>query len=190
MRTLLLVLSVALLTHANAMSQVATTGSNAREEFTAIAISPGGPRASAVAANLEIVIERWSTPEERQRLLDALTRGQNAALEVMRDFPRVGYIRVPPNLAWDLHYSHQSVEDGERHIFLGTDRPVSFAEEVLRPRTINYPFTFVDIRLNREGDGEGTLSRATRVTASNDGRFVHLETWDTQPVKLTEVKPR
>lgn len=180
---------ISLLFTSAATAQVGTTGTGSREKFTAVALSAGGPLTSPVATNLEIVIERWSTPAERQRLLDSLKVGQNTALEVMRDLPRVGYIRAPGNLGWDLHYAHQTPgEDGGRRVFLGTDRPISIAEEINQPRTIQYPFTFIEMRLDDRGDGEGKLSRATRVIASADGRFVQLENYDVQPVELTEVR--
>jgi hypothetical protein len=58
---------------------------------------------------------------------------------------------------------------------------------VNRPRTVDYPFTFIELHLNRDGEGEGKLSLATRVTSSRDGRFVQLENYDTQPVQLNKV---
>ena len=159
-----------------------------REEFTAIALSGGGPRASAVATMLEIVIERWSTDAERRRLLEALQRGQDAALETLKDLPRAGYIRNPPALAWDLHYAHAVPgENGGQRIFLATDRPIGIWEAIARPRTIEYPFTFIELHVDERGNGEGKLSRATRLIASNDGRFVELEHYAAQPVDLTEV---
>jgi hypothetical protein len=162
-----------------------------REEFTAVALSAGGPRSNPVAGNLDIVIERWSTEAERQRLLSTLGKGQNAMLETLRDLPRVGSIRTPGNLAWDIHYAHQMRgEDGGRRIFLATDRPISISEAINRPQTIDYPFTFIELRVDRHGEGEGKLSRATRVIASEDGRFVHLENWEHQPVELSHVKRR
>ena len=179
------------LSSASLTAQVGTTGTSGREAFTAIALSAGGPRTTPVASNLDIVIERWSTGAERQRLVEALKQGQAAALEVMRDLPRVGFIRTGSNLGWDLRYAHQTPgEDGGRRIFLGTDRPIGFAEEVNRPQTINYPFTFIEMRMDDDGEGEGTLSRATRVTSSDDGRFVQLENWGVDPVRLTEIKRR
>jgi hypothetical protein len=159
-----------------------------REEFTAIALSGGGPRSSAIATQLEIVIERWSTEAERQRLLEALSRGQDAALETLKDRPRAGYIRNPPALAWDLHYAHAVPgEDGGQRIFLATDRPIGIWETVSQPRTIDYPFTFIELHVDAHGSGEGKLSRATRVVASDNGRFVQLEHYAAQPVDLTEV---
>ena len=162
-----------------------------REEFTAIALSGGGPRTSTVATRLDIVIERWSTEAERQRLLEALRRGQDAAMDVLQELPRAGYIRNPPALAWDLRYAHAVPgEDGGQRIFLATDRPMGIWETIARPRTIEYPFTFIELHVDAHGDGEGKLSRATRVVASDNGRFVQLEHYAAQPVDLTDVHRR
>jgi hypothetical protein len=159
--------------------------------FTAVALSTGGPRTSPVAAQLEIVIERWSTEAERHRLLDAMSRGQSDMLDTLRDLPRAGYIRNPPRLAWDLHYAHSVAgEDGGQRIFLATDRPIGIWEAINRPRTIDYPFTFIEMRVDEDGNGEGKLSRATRIIASEDGRYIQLERYATQPVELTEVHRR
>jgi hypothetical protein len=160
-----------------------------REEFTANALSGGGPRTSAVATRLEIVIERWSPEAERQRLLEALRRGQGAALETITGLPRAGYIRNPPALAWDLHYAHAVPgNDGGQRIFLATDRPIGIWETISRPQTIDYPFTFIELHVDAQGNGEGRLSRATRVVASENGRFVELEHYAAQPIDLTEVR--
>jgi hypothetical protein len=42
--------------------------------------------------------------------------------------------------------------------------------------------------MSREGEGEGKLTLATRVSASLDGRYVELENYAAQPVQLTDVK--
>ncbi len=171
-------------------AQVGTSGAE-REAFTAVALGTGGPRTGAVATAVEIVIERWSTAAERQRVFDTLTRGQQALLDTLQDLPPVGSIRTPGNLAWDLRYAHQvPLDEGGRRIVLATDRPITTWEAINQPRTIDYPFTFIELRVNREGVGEGKLSRATRVTAGDGGRFVQLENYATQAVDLTEVRPR
>ena len=53
-------------------------------------------------------------------------------------------------------------EDGER-VVLATDRPIGFLESVNQPRSINYPFTIIEMQLNRAGEGEGRMSLATKV---------------------------
>jgi hypothetical protein len=173
----------------HATAQVGTAG-DARQAFTAVALSAGGPLTRPVATNLHILIDRWSTESERQRLFGSLEKGQDAAIETLRDLRSVGRIYTPGQLGWDLHYAHQvQGEDGGRRIFLATDRPIGIWEAIHRPRTIDYPFTFIELRLNSSGSGEGKLSRATRIISSRDGKYLQLENYDVQPVDLTEVKP-
>jgi hypothetical protein len=157
------------------------------EKFRAFAVSLGGPRTTSGAAQVDITIDRWSTDAERARLIEALNQGQNELLETLRDLQPVGSIRTATSLAYDLHYSNQTPgEDGGRRIFLATDRPIGFWEAVNRPRSINYPFTFIELRLNDQGEGEGKLSLATKVIAS--GPIVQLENWAAQPAQLNQVR--
>ena len=59
-------------------------------------------------------------------------------------------------------------EDGGRRIVLVTDRPISFWEAANQPRSIDYPFTLIELRLNRDGEGEGKMSIATKITGNRD----------------------
>lgn len=163
-----------------------------RLECSAFAVSTGGVRSAPVAERVDIVVDRWSTEAERQRLVEALKKGQDTLLETLRDLPRIGFIRTAGSLGWDLHYAHERPgEDGGHRIVIATDRPMSFWETVNRPRTIDYPFTFIEMRLDDEyAGGEGKLSVATQVIATRDGRFVQLENYDSQPVQLNEIRCR
>lgn len=169
-----------------AAAATATQSNLPPERFTAFAVSleAGASGASAVEMN----VKRWSTEAERQQLVEALKeQGQDALLEAVRDTRSVGTIRTPDSLAYDLRYAHQEpLEDGGRRIVLATDRPINFWEAANQPRSINYPFTVIEIHMPREGTGEGKLSVATRITAS--GRVISLENYATSPVQLREVK--
>jgi hypothetical protein len=158
--------------------------------LTAIAIGTGGVATRAVASQVTITITRWSTPEESARLVATLKdKGPEALLEAVRDAKSVGSIQTPGNLAYDLRYAEQDMlGDGIRRIALITDRPISMWEAVNRPRTIDYPFTFIELRLNDRGEGEGKLNLASRIDVSRTGRTLQLENYDTQPIHLNEVR--
>jgi hypothetical protein len=189
MRRMIVTACVALVTVVSATGQERDTGG--REAFTAVALSAGGPRSNPVATPVDIVIERWSTPAEQQQMMAALKQGQRALLDALQDARPTGYIRTPGSLSWDLRYAHQEPgEDGGRRIVLATDRPMSAAEVFNQPRTVDYPFTLIELRVNDRGDGEGKLSRATRVIASRNGRYIQLENWETQAVDLRQVKKK
>jgi hypothetical protein len=187
MRGIAVVVGVVLLTFSSGFLSAASA-ENGRLACTAFAVSTGGPRSSPVATSVDITVERWSAEAERRRFLDSMKEGQDAMLRTLQKLPRVGFIRTPGNLGWDLHYTHQTPdEEGGRRVVIATDRPMSIWEAVNRPRTVDYPFTFIEMRLNRDGEGEGKLSLATQVIASRDGRFVQLENYDTQPVQLNKI---
>ena len=57
-----------------------------------------------------------------------------------------------------------------------------------QPRSIDYPFTVIELRLNRDGEGEGKMSIATKITVDKDSNMITLENYDIQPVMLTNVK--
>lgn len=155
------------------------------EDFTAVAIVNNN---LASGAGLVLIhISRWSTEMERMRLLETLQeKGPDQLLDQLQDMKPVGTIRTPDSLAYDLRYAHQRPgEDGGRQIVLATDRPIGFWEAVHQPRTIQYPFTVIQMQMGPDGKGKGTLSYATKIVAHNN--TVELENFATQPVMLTEI---
>lgn len=163
--------------------------SGTKERFTALAVNMsnvGRPGASTV----EIVVDRWSTDAERDRLLTVLLeQGPDKLLDVLRKMRRVGYFRTPNSIGYDLRYALRTpLPDGGERIVLATDRRIGFWEAVNRPRSIDYPFTWIELRLNANGEGEGKLSIATKITAEKESRTIVLEDYANQPVQLTTVK--
>lgn len=162
------------------------------ENFSAFAVSTGGPRTPAVAGQIEITIERWSTEAETDRFLAALKKGGHEALiEEFHDVKPVGTIRATGALGYDLRYAQQEeLGDGLRRIVLATDRPMSFYETVNKPLSSDYPFTYVELRVNSDGRGEGKLAVASALAASRNGKMIQVYNFDTQPIQLNEVRRR
>lgn len=156
------------------------------ERFTAMAVNMDRGGSNTV----EIVVNRWSTDKERDRLLSTLMdKGANKLLDVLQDTPKVGYIRTPGSIGWDLHYARRApLPDGGERVVIATDRPISFREASNQPRSIDYPFTVIEIHLNAEGDGDGTMSAATKITADREQKMIVLENYGTTPVLLQSVR--
>ena len=180
--------SVAVLAVALASVSAAQQKSELPERFSAFAVSLGGPRTASGTAQVEITINRWSTPEETQRLMAVLKeKGANALLDTLIEMKPVGTINTPGSLAYDLHYANQQpTSEGGRRIFLATDRPIGYWEAANQPRLSNYPFTFIELRMNGKGEGEGKLSLATQINVA--GKVIELVNYGAQPIALNQVK--
>jgi hypothetical protein len=169
------------------------TAQNKKESFTGFAINMNsGPS----TATVDFTIERWSTDAERDKLLAILQeekdeyRANQKLLTALQKLPKVGYIRTTRTLAWDLHYARQQpLPDGGRQIILGTDRPIGFAEARNQPRSMDYPFTIVEVRLDKNDRGEGKILFGTKIYIDKKTNNLVLENYAQQPVRFNEIKP-
>jgi hypothetical protein len=156
------------------------------EEFTAVAVANNNLQTGV--GTVLISIDRWSTDALRNKLVTTLReKGPEALLDELQDAPSVGRIRTPDSLGYDLHYAQQTPdEEGGRRIVIATDRPIGFWEATARPRSFDYPFTVIQMHLDRNGRGTGTMSVATKIRAYDN--TIELENFTTSPVMLTEIK--
>jgi len=148
------------------------------------------PTVRLTATTVDLVVDRWSTEAERTRLIETLLEGgQKKLLDTLQDMPKVGYIKTPDTLAYDVHYAHRVPDaNGGERIVLVTDRYISFWEAANSARSLDYPFTIIEMRLDSKGEGEGKIAVATKITANRESGEIVLENYSTQPVNLTSVK--
>ena len=161
---------------------------NEKESFTGFAINTNsGPKTAVV----DFTIERWSTDAERQQLLDIVVENKDPRdklLNALQKLPKVGYIRTPTSLSWDLHYARQQpLPDGGRQIVLGTDRPMGFWEVREMTRTTDYPFTVIEMRLDKEDKGQGKILVGTKIYIDTKTKNLVLENYGQQPVRFNEI---
>ena len=170
-------------------AQPTIAGQHQKQSFTGFAINMNSRPSTAV---VDFTIERWSTDSERNQLLGILAENTDPTdklLRALQKLPAVGSIRTPNSLAWDLRYAHESpLEDGGRRIVLATDRPIGFWEARNQPRSMDYPFTVIEIRLDRNDHGEGRILAGTRIFIDSNKHLV-LENYGQQPVRFNQVRP-
>jgi hypothetical protein len=182
------VLAVGLLMPGTGMS-----AQSQKESFTGFAINMNsGPS----TATVDFTIESWSTDAERDQLLAILQeekdvyRANQKLLTALQRLPKVGYIRTPDRLAWDLRFARQSpLEDGGRRIVLGTDRPIGFREARNQPRSMDYPFTIVEVQLDKNNKGVGKILAGTKLYIDKKTNNLVLENYAQQPIRFNEIRP-
>ena len=145
---------------------------------------------NARTRTLDIVIERWSTPDEIKNFKAASTEGGDDALlkAMQKTKPRCGYVRTETSIAWDLYLaSETTLSGGGRRIVVATDRPVGYWEAFNPSRLNEYKFSLAEIRLGPDGKGEGKAIPYAQVSYDKDTNTFEVENYETLPVRLTQV---
>jgi hypothetical protein len=155
----------------------------------------------ATGANdvVAITVNQWSTAAERERLIMTMvTKGSNALLKELQKAPVKGRFRIPGKrqpdphhlgLGLDIRYAWQSaMPEGGRRIVLAMDRYIGIHEARNQPRSMDYPFTLLEIRVDRNGKGQGKMAIATKINFDKEKRVMELENYATEPVRLNNVE--
>ena len=161
------------------------------ERLSALAVDMSNMSGTRNTGTVDIVIDRWTTDEERDQLRAALREGgADGLLKALKKVKEVGRISSEGSLGYPLRFARQAASpSGGRRILLGTDRLISFLELRDQPRTVDYPFMVIDIRMDASGKGEGKLMPLARVTEDRD-HIVEIENYASEPVRLTAVRSR
>ena len=139
---------------------------------------------------LDIVIERWSTPEESSNLKAVfLERGDDKLLSALQKVkPRCGYVRTSTSLGWDIYFARETpLPDGGRKIVLASDRPVGMWEARNAGRSMDYQFSLAEIRLPKEGKGQGKAIPYAQLTFNKETNTLEIENYQREPVRLNEI---
>lgn len=154
--------------------------------------------ATGANARVDITINTWSTAEERERLITTmLEKGSNALLKELQKAPVKGRFRIPTakppdphhlSLGLDIRYAWQvPLPEGGKRIVLAMDRYIGFAEARNQPRSIDYPFTLLQIQVDKNGKGEGKMAVATKIKFDKEKKVIELENYATEPVRLNNL---
>jgi len=99
--------------------------------------------------NVTINIERYSTPEERQILIDAFekagSKGLFNALEKMRS---KGRIAITGTLGYDISFVRKIQTDAGFKIRILTNRPIRFGEAWINGRSMDYNLSALELDIN------------------------------------------
>ncbi len=144
----------------------------------------------ARTGTIDVVVERWSTPEETARLKSVFVeQGREKLLSALQKVkPRCGFVRGSNTLGWDIYYAREIPQkDGSRRIVLASDRPMSMWELRNAGRSTDYEFSLVEIHLGKDGKGEGKAIPAAKLELEPDTGVLEIENYQREPVRLNEV---
>jgi hypothetical protein len=71
---------------------------------------------------------------------------------------------------------------------LAMDRYIGIREARDQPRSIDYPFTLIEIRTDKDGKGQGKMAVATKISFDKKKKVIELENYSSEPVRLNNVE--
>jgi hypothetical protein len=159
-------------------------------DANAVNMSNMGPRGQV---RLQVRVNRWSTDEERAKLMEALKaqgRGGRDVANTLFSKESVGTIRESQSLAYALRYARSLPTEGGRQIILATDRRIEFAEAWRSARTLDYNVSLIILDVDAEGRGEGQLMLGAEFTWNEEKNQVEITHFASEPIRLNNVRLR
>ena len=155
------------------------------ERFTFVAA--GAPEDGLrKGAPLDLVINRWSTDEERERVMQAVAE-PDTLLAAFRNVGAIGYLEWPGGLEYAVRYARRTERpDGGADIVLVAERPLWRWWDDSATWTPEPGYTVIQLRVDAKGMGVGHASFGTTIT-SDQQTGLALANVSGQPL-LTDVR--
>ena len=121
-----------------------------------------------------IIIYEFSTPENRQALVEAFQKGQNQGLvNALSKMPAVGRIQIPGTLGYDLSFIRMIPSQTGRTIRFVTNRKITFGEAYSDSQSQSFDLTAGELQLNDQDKSKsaGVLYPACQFTINKDGEL-------------------
>jgi len=123
---------------------------------------------------VKIIIYEFSSPEDRQVLVDAFQHGQNDGLvNALEKMKSVGRIQIPGTVGYDLSFIREILTPTGRTIRFVTNRKIAFGESYWNTQTKSFNLTAGEIQLNDKdkSKSEGVLFPAAQLIVNKEGEL-------------------
>ena len=102
---------------------------------------------------LKIIIDEYSTEEDRNTVIQAFEKGKNKGLyDALRKLPTRGRIQTPATVGFELKFIRlmPNSPPGTRKINIMSDRPINIGETYSQSRSLDYTLSAVQLDLNED----------------------------------------
>lgn len=156
--------------------------------FTGTVVAPV-TRLAATRSSLplRVVIDRFSTDDEVERLVDLYTsRGDDALAKALSE-DTLGWIHIGATYQVPISFATRIDDDSGSRIVVLARRPISFAEIFHGSRTRDYPYTAIELDVGEGGRGNGELIGFAQFRPHPDGT-IELENYEFVAARVMGVK--
>ena len=156
-----------------------------RIEFVAIGKGHSG-FAAGRASRLKLLVYRWTTPTERQEIIEVLSADDGP--KVIADLEKrdvVGRLMIPGRSGVDLRYLWQVEQDGKTYVVGASERSL-LSQPGRTTGTAAYYLAVLQLEFNEAGEGHGVLAPGIYPRFESNGT-VRIASTISDPITLTKA---
>jgi len=159
------------------------------DHFSAVWAVVGGS-AGGKTVPIDIRINRYNTDEEIKNFADILVEGGQSRLRAALEKEDVGQLSATGSVGVPIAIARKSTQGDKTIIRVVTARTLSFVELYYSGRSVDYPFTILQLEVDREGKGTGTAIGAASIKFNKEKNTYVIESFQhgTAYNKLLNVK--
>src|ERR1700758_4645005 len=123
---------------------------------------------------VKIIIYEFSSPEDRDILVQAFQQGQNDGLvNALEKMKSVGRIQIPGTIGYDLSFIREILTPTGRKISFVTNRQIAFGESYWDTETKSFNLTAGEININDKDKekSDGVLFPAAQLIVNKEGEL-------------------
>ena len=157
------------------------------DKYSATLTIVSGPGAGTVRP-ITIYISNYSTEAEANMLSNAFADGGSKTLfRALTKLKVKGSIAPTGSVGYQIRFIRAVDTPTGRKITMLTDRPIGFLEAYYGTRSKDYQYGLVELNLDDNGKGEGTLIYAAKVKGMR-GETVEVENFGIEPARVLNIR--
>jgi len=158
------------------------------EAWSAVAIGTGGS-VGGKSIQFDFRISKYTTDEEVDQYAELLKEKGPDALRRALEKQDVGRINPTGRTGNQIAVARKRQEGSDTVITMVTARNMPFIELYRSGRSTDYPFGFLQVKLNEKGEGAGQIMAAAKIRFNKQKGHYEIESYGNQYIKAVNVRP-
>ena len=159
-----------------------------QERYSAVAMGTGGA-VGGKSIHFDFRVSRYASDEEVDKLAELLKEKGPDALRREMEKLDVGRISPVGSTGNQIAVARKRQVGSDTVITIITARAMPFIELYRGGRTRDYPFGFLQVKLNEKSEGAGQIMAAAKIRFNKKKGHYEIESYGNQYVKAINVRP-
>ena len=160
----------------------------APESYSGVAMGTGGS-VGGKTIQFDFRITQYTSDEELQNFAQLVKDKGTDALRRILEKQDKGRINVVGSTGNQIAVARKLQQGDDTIITIVTARALPFLELYNNGRSTDYPFGFLQVKLNAKGEGAGQIMAAAKIRFDKKKGKYEIESYGNQYIKATNVRP-